>query len=232
MLVIGLTFTLVALGQKNDPEAMLGGGLHQEEVEANCKEAIKIYQKVTEQKNAPRNVMARAQLHIGICREKLALREARAAYQEVLEKYADQREIAVEATRRLTGLGAESKSSAMPQEFLGAWNGIVDEPLHPHPRYPATVSLFGGGVGTVVGTFAYLDPLDCGGEWILKSVSSDTVELIENLRPGVNRGCADNASVTLKLGNSGALEYRWRHSVYPNIATATLSKSAPQGLGQ
>ena len=105
MLVIGLLVSLVAFGQKNDsPEAMLGEGLHQEEVEANCKEAIKIYEKVTGQKNAPRNVMARAQLHIGICREKLAQDEARAAYRQVLEKYADQRDIAAEATGRLTAL--------------------------------------------------------------------------------------------------------------------------------
>ena len=115
----------------------------------------------------------------------------------------------------------------MPQAYLGAWNGIVDEPLHPYPRYPASVRLFGGLVGTVVGTFAYLDPLDCGGEWTLQSVSSDSIELIEKLRPGVNRGCVSNASITLKLASNGALEYRWRHATVPNIATATLSKSFP-----
>jgi hypothetical protein len=61
-------------------------------------------------------------------------------------------------------------------------------------------------VGTVVGTFAYLDPLDCGGEWTLQSVSSDSIELIEKLRPGVNRGCVSNGSITLKLASNGALE--------------------------
>jgi hypothetical protein len=233
MLVIGLTVTLVAFGQKNDsPEALLGEGLHQEEVEANCKEAVRIYQKVTEQKNAPRNAMARAQLHIGICREKLAQSEARAAYQEVVQNYADQPEVAAEATRRLTTLGLESKPSDMPKDLLGTWNGIVDEPLHPYPRYPASVRLFGGVVGTVVGNFAYLEPLDCGGEWILQSVSSDSIELIEKLRPGVNRLCITDGLITLRLASSGALEYRWRHERVRNVATATLSKSVPQELRQ
>jgi hypothetical protein len=228
MLVIGLTVTLSALGQQKDsPEVMLGAGLHQEEVEANCKEAITIYQRITEQKNAPRNVIARAQLHIGVCKEKLAQLEARAAYQEVLEKYADQREVVGEATRRLMALGPESKRFDVPKEMLGTWSGIVDEPLHPYPHYPGSVRLFGGEVGTVVGTFAYLEPLDCGGEWVLRFVASDSIELTEKLRPGVNRGCIDGAVVTLKLGSQGALEYRWRHERVPNIATATLTKSVP-----
>jgi len=230
MLVIGLTFTLVALGQKNDPEGMLGEGLHQEEVEGNCKEAIKTYQKVTEKKDAPRNVMARAQLHIGICREKLALQESRAAYQEVVEKYADQREIATEASRRMASLGSESKSlpmpARMPKDFIGDWSGIVEEPLHPHPIYPASIKLSDGYVGTVVGTFGYLAPLDCGGEWKLQSVSPDSIELSEKLRPGTNSGCLTGAVVTLKLGSQGTLEYRWTHDIVPNVATATLSKAA------
>src|SRR5262249_8684870 len=162
--------------------------------------AIKIYQKVTEIKDAPRNVMARAQLHIGICKEKLALQESRAAYQEVLEKYADQHEAAEEASRRLAALGPESKAPAlparMPKDFLGAWEGIVDEPLHPYKVYPASVMLSDGYLGTVVGTFAYLAPLDCGGEWTLQSVSSDSIELIEKLRPGENRLCVSGGLIT------------------------------------
>jgi hypothetical protein len=227
MLVIGLLVSLVAFGQKNDsPEVLLGAGLHQEEVEANCKEAIKIYEKVTKQKNAPRNVMARAQLHIGICREKLALRETRAAYQQVLDNYADQRDIAAQATGLLTAL--EAKSTTLPEAFLGVWNGIVDEPVASPSRYRTSVKLFGGSLGTVVGTFAYSDPLDCGGEWTLRSISSDSIELVEKLRPGRNQGCADGGLITLKLASNAALEYRWHHERFRNVATATLSKSGPQ----
>jgi hypothetical protein len=173
--------------------------------------------------------MARAQLHIGICREKLALREARAAYREVVEKYADQRDITAEASRRLAAIGAESKTFAVPAEMIGVWSGILDEPLHPWARrYPASVTMSGGAVGTVVGTFAYLGPLDCGGEWTLQFVAANSVELSEQLRPGPNPGCISGAVVTLKLATNGTLEYRWRHSSVPNVATAMLTKSVPQ----
>lgn len=39
--------TLVGAAQKKDsPEALLGAGLHQEQVERDCKEAIKLYERV------------------------------------------------------------------------------------------------------------------------------------------------------------------------------------------
>jgi len=223
MLAIGLMTTMAALGQtKDSPEVMLGAGLHQEEVESNCKEAIRIYQEITQQKNAPRNVMARAQLHIGICEEKLAQSEARAAYQEVLGKYADQGEIVDEATRRLTALGAEPKSPQMPREYLGDWAGNIDETIT-DIHYRGSISLFGGGVGTVVGTFAYMAPYNCGGEWRLQSVTSNSIELIEKVTYGT--GCADNGLVTLKLTNNAALDYRWHHELHRPVSTATFVKS-------
>jgi Tol biopolymer transport system component len=109
MLAATLVSTLVAFAQRSDsPEVMLGAGLHQEEVEGNCKAAIEIYQKITLQKDAPLRVAARAQLHIGTCQERLGQNEARKAYELVLTRYADQTEIVAEARARIAALGGGS----------------------------------------------------------------------------------------------------------------------------
>jgi Tol biopolymer transport system component len=112
ILMAGMMLTMVALGQRNESsEVMLGAGLHQEEVEANCKEAIKMYEEVVQRKGSPSNVAARAQLHIAICQEKLGKQEARMAYEAVL-KYADQPDIVADARSRIAGLaGVEAKRS-------------------------------------------------------------------------------------------------------------------------
>jgi Tol biopolymer transport system component len=111
MLTAALAFTLVAYAQKKDsPELILGAGLHQEEVEGNCREAIKIYQQLIQQKNTPRNVAARAQLHIGICEEKLGQREARVAYEAVVGRFADQADPVAEARERIAALAGTSSA--------------------------------------------------------------------------------------------------------------------------
>src|SRR5262245_23639023 len=125
MLAAALTITLVAFAQKNDsPEVMLGAGLHQEEIDGDCREAIKTFQKVIQLKNVPRNVAARAQFHIGTCQEKLGQREARIAYEAVLNRYADQTETAVQARARIAALGGPGnerrQSAAMANRQIGA----------------------------------------------------------------------------------------------------------------
>ena len=118
-----LALTMAARGQSNKAEALLGAGLHQEEVDGNCKEAIKTYQKVIQEKNAPKHIAARAQLHIGACHEKLGQREARVTYELVLAKYVDQVELAAEARSRIAALGTvaiEASSPTDPEAQL-AW---------------------------------------------------------------------------------------------------------------
>jgi Tol biopolymer transport system component len=111
MLTMAMAFaaTLAAFAQKKDSaDVLLGSGLHQEEVEGNCTAAVKTYQKLLQDKNTPRHVAARAQLHIGTCREKLGQSEARAAYEIVISRYSDQSDVAGDARGRLGVLGAKS----------------------------------------------------------------------------------------------------------------------------
>ncbi len=76
---------LAALPQKaNTAEILLGAALHQEEVEGNLEAAIATYEKILTEHSAKRALAARAQLHIGICYEKLGQPEAREAYERVL----------------------------------------------------------------------------------------------------------------------------------------------------
>ena len=105
--VFGLT--LVASAQRaNEAERLLGQGLHFEEVEDDCKEAIKAYERVLQQRDASRNVAARAQLHLGVCQEKLGRQQARAAYEKVVSGFQDQQEIVAIARARLEAGDATS----------------------------------------------------------------------------------------------------------------------------
>ena len=87
------------------PEALLGSALHQEEAEGNLEAAIALYKKVISEHGADRALAARAQLHIGLCHERLGNAEARKAYERVLSDYLDQRDVAEQARARLAVLG-------------------------------------------------------------------------------------------------------------------------------
>ncbi len=76
-------------------------GLQKEIGEGNLNEAIQLYRQVNEDQSADRRVRANAQLHIGICYEKLGIEKAKRAYQNVLENFADQHDVVAEARNRL-----------------------------------------------------------------------------------------------------------------------------------
>ncbi len=76
-------------------------GLYQENGAGNLEEAIKIYNSITNDGNADRSLRASAQLHIGICYEKLGIAKAKRAYQNVVENFADQQDVVAKARKRL-----------------------------------------------------------------------------------------------------------------------------------
>jgi len=95
----------VAQQEPGTPEALLGSALHQEEAEGNLEAAIALYKKLISEHGADRALAARAQLHIGLCHERLGNAEARKAYERVLSDYLDQRDVAEQARARLAVLG-------------------------------------------------------------------------------------------------------------------------------
>ncbi len=68
-------------------EELYQAGLYQEEVQGNLESAIDVYRQILEDFSDNRTVGAKALLHIGLCYEKLGLREAQQAYQGVISEY-------------------------------------------------------------------------------------------------------------------------------------------------
>ena len=78
--------------------------LYFEESEGDLQQAIGLYQKVVAQFSQDREVAAKAQLHIGLCYEKLGLNEAEKAFQQVLVNYPEQTETVHSARLKLSRL--------------------------------------------------------------------------------------------------------------------------------
>ena len=101
-LIVSLA-TTVAL-RAETLEEVYHRALMAEKGEGDLKEAISLYGKVVK-KHEPggreAQLAARSQIRIGICEEKLGLRKARKAYEEVPEKFPDQPRAAVAAALRI-----------------------------------------------------------------------------------------------------------------------------------
>jgi len=75
--------------------------LYMEEIKGDLQKAIELYQKILKQFPENREVAAKAQLHIGLCYEKLGLQEARKAYQKVIDNFPEQTEVVKVAKEKL-----------------------------------------------------------------------------------------------------------------------------------
>ena len=102
-------------------EGLLGTAQYQEQVEGKLEQAIATYKKVLAAPDASTSQKARAQLHIGLCYERLGLEEARRAYQTVLEKYAGEQESASAARTRLAAMGQPKPVAAAGPVISQVW---------------------------------------------------------------------------------------------------------------
>jgi Tol biopolymer transport system component len=98
-------------------DAMLGAALHLEEVEGNLDAAIATYKRFIAQYGDNESLAATAQLHIGICYEKLGQREARIAYQTVIDKYPRQIKAVEAAKERISRLASVLKTAEEKPKF-------------------------------------------------------------------------------------------------------------------
>jgi tetratricopeptide (TPR) repeat protein len=114
-----LAVTLLSAGQtaqkSQSAEVLLGAALHQEEVEGNLEEAIKIYQKLLADFPGDRPLAAQAHFRIGMCYEKLGRREAQKAYQTVIQDYGEQKEFVAQAQARLSQLRMAAGKTEEPE---------------------------------------------------------------------------------------------------------------------
>ncbi|MBV8072893.1 MAG: hypothetical protein JO270_23520 [Acidobacteriaceae bacterium] len=99
---LALMLASIALAQTTSA-VRLESGIAKEDVDGDLKSAIDIYQKVASDSTAPREVRAKALLHLAGCYEKLGRQQARHVYEQIVREYADQ-SAATEARTRLASL--------------------------------------------------------------------------------------------------------------------------------
>ena len=95
------------VAQQRDAEVLLQTAMHAEQVEGDLERAIQLYRELLESHPGTREVAAKAQLHIGLCYEKLGLTEARQAYRSVIDDFPEQRGEVATARQRLASLTEE-----------------------------------------------------------------------------------------------------------------------------
>jgi len=105
---LSLTFTIFLLFNNLSSQQTAGElfekALYLEEAKGDLQKAIDLYEKILEQFPDNREIAAQAQLHLGLCYEKLGLKKAQNAYQKVVENYPEQKEAVKVAKEKLTVL--------------------------------------------------------------------------------------------------------------------------------
>jgi len=96
-----LALALSGAGQQS-VEQLYKSGLYEEEVGGDLQKAIATYQDLLKRFPDNRDVAAMAQLHIGLCHEKLGTKEAEKAFQKVIDNYPEQSEAVREAKEKLS----------------------------------------------------------------------------------------------------------------------------------
>lgn len=117
LLAIGSISTSVA----QTPEQLYQKGLAKEEGEGALQDAIKLYNQVADNSNADKSLQAKALLHLGLCYEKLGLKEATKAYQRLVNNFPAQKNEVAIAKERLSRLTTSISSSeiALRQVWAG-----------------------------------------------------------------------------------------------------------------
>jgi Tol biopolymer transport system component len=118
-------------------EQLYQSGIYKEEVEGQLEKAIEIYQTIVKQFPGNREIAAKAQLHIGLCYEKLGLKEAQNAFQKVVENYPEQAGAVKTAKEKLSLiLKAQAMVEKGDKEFRirKIWEGLdMGEDAKPSP---------------------------------------------------------------------------------------------------
>jgi Tol biopolymer transport system component len=97
-----LLFVFNSLSYQQTAGELFEKALYMEEAQGDLQKAIELYQKVLKQFPENREVAAKAQLHVGLCCEKLGLEEAENAFQKVIDNYPEQAEVVKMAREKLS----------------------------------------------------------------------------------------------------------------------------------
>jgi Tol biopolymer transport system component len=133
LLAIVLTTGLAA---QSPAERTLGAAQHKEEAEGDLAGAIAGYRKAVAQAGANRATAARAQLRLGFALEKLGDANARAAYEQLLRTYGDQKPEAAQARLRLAGLSSPRSAGGVTQRTILRAPAFPGEPSPSGRHFP------------------------------------------------------------------------------------------------
>lgn len=87
-------------------EELFSKAIQLEEIKGEEEKAIKLYKTIVAKYRDHRMLAARAQLHIGMCYEKLGKDAAKKAYWKVIREFSDQEEVVTQARIRLSEIMA------------------------------------------------------------------------------------------------------------------------------
>jgi Tol biopolymer transport system component len=139
---LGLLFLTNGLSSQQTAAEMFEKALYVEEGQGDLQKAIGLYQEIIKDFPGDRGVAAKAQLHIGLCYEKLGIKEAEKAFQKVIENYPEQSGAVREAREKLKTLAMAQASSEKNEGELTLrkiWSGELDftARVSPDGRYLA-----------------------------------------------------------------------------------------------
>jgi len=105
-LVSAISLLLISIDVSSQQTAgeLFEKALYLEEAKGDLQKAIDLYQNILKQFPENREVAAKAQLHIGLCYEKLGLKEAQKAFQKVIDNFPERQEEVVIAKERIAAL--------------------------------------------------------------------------------------------------------------------------------
>ena len=116
---------------------MFEKALYLEEAKGELQQALDMYLRILKDFPGGRDTGAKSQLHIGLCYEKLGLKEAKRAYQRVIADYPDQKSEVTQARNRLAalrGYAGDVKAMTARQIWAGSGVDVLGSPS-PDGRY-------------------------------------------------------------------------------------------------
>ncbi len=102
--MVCLIFVFGNLNSQESAAEYFEKAFYYEDVQGDLQKAIELYEQILKQFPKNREIAAKAQLHIGLCYEKLGLKEAQKAFQGVIDKYPEQTEAVKSAKERIARL--------------------------------------------------------------------------------------------------------------------------------
>jgi Tol biopolymer transport system component len=127
-----LLFLWGDLSSQQTTEELFEKALYLEEAQGYLQKAIGLYEQILKQFPENREIAAKAQLHIGLCFEKLGLQEAPKAYQKVLDDFPEQKEAVKIAQEKLSVLQrtkATMEKATKELSIRKVWSGPLTDIL-------------------------------------------------------------------------------------------------------